>query len=245
MVAVDAATGPGRRLSPHVRGHLFLFDESPAPAFEGRTGARLLLTAVLLEVVRLSAVSRLHPAIPLWLLLPLLLAFALLAVRVGAGLTLSQIGLRPWREWTPTERSYFLQVLVIANLVFPLALAEPLLSRLEGPAGLSTVWSVFLPYLCFGFYQELVYRGMVQLELVRRWGAFAGIVAANLLYAFGPLHFNYFGSRASLAVPMFASIFVIGLLFGVLFKRSGNLWIVGMMHAIGNSYIAGGLGPLR
>ncbi len=102
-----------------------------------------------------------------------------------------------------------------------------------------------MPYFLFGFYQELVYRGMVQLELVRRFGSVAGIVAANVLYTFGPLHSYYFASRASLALPMFLSIFVIGLLFGVLFRRSGNLWIVAVMHAIGNSYMVGSLGSVR
>jgi membrane protease YdiL (CAAX protease family) len=83
---------------------------------------------------------------------------------------------------------------------------------------------------------------MVQLELVRRWGPLMGILVANVLYTFGPLHTYYFSSRASLAGPMFASIFLVGLFFGMVFRRSGNLWIVAIFHAIGNSYIAGGSG---
>ena len=241
MVTSEATPRPGRRLSPHLRGHLFLFDRVPGPAHGDAVGARLLLTAVFLEGVRLAALRWLRPAIPLWALLPLLIALALLAVRLGTGLTLSQIGLRPWREWTTTERSYFLQVIVIANVVFPVVLAAPLRDRLARPDAAWTLWSLFVPYLLFGFYQELVYRGMLQLELTRRWGAFAGIVVANALYTFGPLHSHYFASRASLAVPMFAAIFAIGLVFGVLFRRSGNLWIVAIMHAIGNSYIVGSL----
>ena len=35
---------------------------------------------------------------------------------------------------------------------------------------------------------------------------------------------------------MFASIFAIGL-FGLLFKRSGNLWIVAVIHGIGDAYV--------
>jgi membrane protease YdiL (CAAX protease family) len=245
MVTTDPTARPGRRLSPHLRGHLFLFDRKPAPAHGEAVGARLLLTAVFLEGARLAAQRWLHGAIPLWALLPLLLAFALLSVRLGAGLTFTQIGLRPWREWATTERSYFLQVLVIANVVFPVVLAAPLGDRLARPDAAWTLWSVFVPYLFFGFYQEVVYRGLLQLELTRRWGAVAGILVANALYTFGPLHSHYFASRASLAVPMFAATFAIGLLFGVLFRRSGNLWIVAVMHAIGNSYIVGGLGAGR
>ncbi len=244
-VTVDPNLRPRRRLSPHVRGHLLLFDERSAPAYDAGTGARLLLGAVLLEVVRLAAVRWLPPHVPLWLLLPLLLGLALASVRRVAGLRLSQIGLCPWREWTTTEKSYFLQVLVIANVVFPVVLAAPLRGRFAEPSVVWTLWTAFVPYCFFGFYQELLYRGMVQLELVRRWGAPMGVLIANVLYTFGPLHSYYFSSRASLAVPMFAAIFLVGLFFGILFRRSGNLWIVAMFHAIGNSYIVGGLGPMR
>jgi membrane protease YdiL (CAAX protease family) len=109
-------------------------------------------------------------------------------------------------------------------------------------AGCGALSSVFLAYLCFGFYQELVYRGMVQTALTRRWRNVAGILFANVLYTFGPLHWRYFGSRIGLAVPMFASIFVIGLFFGAIYRRSGNLWIVAIMHAVGNAYIISTVG---
>jgi membrane protease YdiL (CAAX protease family) len=244
MATDDAATGPRYRLSRHLRGHVLLFDERPAPAYAAAAGLRLLLCAVLLEGVRVSVVS-FQSTMPLWFIPPLLLALALLSVRWVAGLRLSQIGLRPWREWSATEKSYFVQVLVIANIVFPLVLAAPLGTGLAQSSAAWTIWSAFVPYLFFGFYQELVYRGMIQLELVRRWGALAGIFVANLLYTFGPLHAVYFSSRASLAVPMFMSIFLIGLFFGILFRRSGNLWIVAIFHAIGNAYIAGSLSPPR
>jgi membrane protease YdiL (CAAX protease family) len=83
---------------------------------------------------------------------------------------------------------------------------------------------------------------MLQSELVRRWGALAGILVANVLYTFGPLHWNYW---SPVNLPMFAAIFAIGLFFGTLFHRSGNLWIVAIMHGIGNAYIVGSLGATR
>jgi membrane protease YdiL (CAAX protease family) len=169
---------------------------------------------------------------------PALLGFALLVVPRLSGVRVSQLGFRPWREWTTSEKSYLFQVLVLANVVFPLMLLGPRANR-AGPA------HVFVTYLFFGFYQELVYRGMVQLGLVRRWGPALGILVANLLYTFGPLHWSYFASQPSFAVPMLAAIFAIGLFFGVLYHRSGNLWIVAVFHAIGNAYIVWGLGSVR
>ena len=199
-------------------------------------GARLLVAAVLLEIARLLARRWIETALALWLLFPLLLALALLSVR-AAGLTWSQIGLRRWREWTTTERSYFVQVLILANIIFPVALAMPLQDRLAEQGLGWTLARSFLPYLLYGFYQEIVYRGMIQNELIRRYGAVAGIVMANALYTFGPLHSYYFAAPMSRALPMFAAVFAIGLVFGVLYRRSGNLWIVGVMHAVGNAYI--------
>ncbi len=225
----------------HIRGHLLLFDKRSVPEYDAATGTRLLLIAIGVEGLRLGAVRWLYPAVPLLILVLVLLACALVLVRFVAPLKLWQIGLYPWKEWHPVEKSYFVQLLVIANIVFPLVFASRLQLILAQPSPLATVWNLFVPYLFFGFYQEVVYRGMLQSELVRRWGAFAGILVANVFYTFGPLHWNYFWAHSSVAIPMFAGIFAIGLFFGVLFRRSGNLWIVAVIHGIGNAYIVGSL----
>ena len=244
MVTSDATLPAQRRWSPHLRGHLLLFDRRPAPAYTPQAGVRLLLAAAFVEVVRFAALTWFYPGVPLGLLLPALVVLGLLVVPGIAGVELSQLGFRPWRDWTATEKSYFLQVLLIANVVFPIVFAATLRNRVAQAGMAWSLWNAILPYLFFGFYQEVVYRGMVQLELVRRWGAPVGIVVANVLYTFGPLHWYYFASRRSLAVPMFASIFVVGVFFGVLYRRSGNLWIVAIFHAIGNAYIVWSLGSV-
>jgi membrane protease YdiL (CAAX protease family) len=224
---------------------VLLFEHKPAPQYDASAGLRLLIVAVVLEAVRLGVVRWFYPKVPLLILVPLLLACALLAIRFGAGLKLSQIGFKPWRQWNAIEKSYFVQVLIIANVVFPLIFANPLRRLFAHSAPVETIANVFVPYLFFGFYQEVVYRGMLQSELVRRCGAVIGILAANVLYTFGPLHSYYFASRSSLALPMFAAIFAIGLFFGIVFRRSGNLWIVAVIHGIGNAYIVGSIGPVR
>jgi membrane protease YdiL (CAAX protease family) len=245
MVTIDATVTTQPRSSPHLRGHLLLFDPQPAPAHSSKAGVRLLLVAAFAEVVRLAAVKSLYPGIPLWGLLPAFLGLGLLVAPRASGVGLSQLGLRPWRDWTTTEKSYFCQVVVLANVIFPIALATPLQRQIAQSGVAWGLWNAFVPYLFYGFYQELVYRGMIQLELVRRWGAPIGIVVANVLYTFGPLHWDYFAARASLAVPMFASIFAIGLFFGILYRRSGNLWIVAVFHAIGNAYIVWSVGSVH
>ena len=232
-------------LSVHLRGHFLLFDKRSAPHYDASTGASLLLIAVGVEILRLVAVRWGYPTVPLLILVLFPLACALLLVRFAAGLKLPEIGLYPWREWTPVEKSYFVQLLIIANVVFPFVFASRLRIIFAQPSALATIWNVFVPYLFFGFYQEVVYRGILQSELVRRWGAFIGILIANIFYTFGPLHWTYFSARGSVAVPMFASIFAIGLFFGVLFRRSGNLWMVAVIHGIGNAYIVTSLSAAR
>ena len=231
-----------RGLLVHLQGHVLLFGPKPALQYEASAGIRLLFIVVVIEAVRLGAVSWLYPTVPLLILVPFLLGLALLSVRFVAGVRLSQIGLYPWRQWTAQEKSYFVQLLIIANVVFPLLFAARLQTILSQPSAPRTMLNVFVPYLFYGFYQEVVYRGMLQSELVRRWGAFSGILISNILYTFGPLHWYYF---SPLSLPMFAAIFAIGLFFGLLFKRSGNLWIVAVIHGIGNAYIVGSLRPTK
>jgi len=232
-------------LSVHARGHFFLFKQRSAFHWNAETGARLLFIAVAIEAIRIVAVEWLHPMLPLLIVVLFLLAVALGLVRFVAQLRLSQIGLYPWSEWSFVEKSYFVQLLVIANVVFPLVFAHRLRLILALPSIVATVWSVFMPYLFFGFYQEVVYRGILQSEFVRRWGALIGILSANVFYTFGPRHWYYFAAQRSLAVPIFASTFAIGLFFGFLFWRSGNLWIVAVIHGVGNAYIVGSLSATR
>ncbi|PYK28953.1 MAG: hypothetical protein DME57_11600 [Verrucomicrobia bacterium] len=231
-----------RRLLVHLRGHVLLFDQKPASQHDLPAGTRLLVIFVVLEALRLGVFRLFYPLLPLLILVPLFLGCALLSVRFVAGLRLSKIGLNPWRKWTATEKSYFVQLLIIANVVFPVVFAPRLATILTQPSAPRVLANVFVPYFFFGFYQEVVYRGILQSELVRRWGAVIGILAANVLYTFGPLHWHYF---SPLAIPMLASIFAIGLFFGVLFRRSGNLWIVAVIHGIGNAYIVGSLGSTQ
>lgn len=235
--AAPGAGGWGR----YLRGHLLLFEPAPRPALAPAAGVRLLALAAGLETVRLSALAWLRPLLPLWLLLPLLLGLALAAVPRLTGVPLPQLGFRRWTAWTATERSYFLQVGVLVSVLLAAGVAA-LGTGIRPEEPLRGLGSVFVPFLFFGFYQELVYRGMVQAELVRRWSPAAGVVVANLLYTFGPLHWSYLAAPAARAAPMLAAVFLVGLFFGTLYLRSGNMWIVACFHAFGNASLVWLLG---
>jgi membrane protease YdiL (CAAX protease family) len=241
-LAAPATRGPSP-LGALWRGHVFLFDKEVEPAtFGDAAGARLLLIVAGLEVLRLLRNQLLLSFLPFWLEAPIYLVLALAGVRFVARVGWGQIGFSRWHQWNATETSYFIQVLILVNVVFLVLFGAKLRAALADP---SALWTVFAPYLVYGFYQEVLYRGMLQTELVRRWGPLTGILVSNLLYTFGPLHYYYLFSKASLAVPMFASIFAVGLLFAIVFHRTGNLWIVAIMHAFGNAYAVGTFGLVR
>lgn len=221
----------------HWRGHLFLFEPRPAAAYTPAAGWRLLAIVVLLEAVlgpRLHLLAWLgfpppHPAARV----VMSLALALALVRYVAGIRLADIGLRRWREWSATEKSYFVQVVVIASGVFAALFAGRLPAAWAAPG----FWLGLAAGFGWGFYQEVVYRGLLQAELARRLGPVAGILLANLAYTFGPLHFYHLSEPSPW--PMLAAIFAIGLFFAVLLQRSRNLWMVAVFHGIGTAWMNG------
>ena len=203
------------------------------------SGLRLLLIVGGLEGCRYLLLQFGAPLPPLWVFLPVQLALALVLFRLLAGIRLVDLGCRSWRDWNHTETSYFIQQLLILNVVYPVVFAQQLLRIVTDSSAVAVLWTGFVPYFFYGFYQEVAYRGVVQTELIRRWGGVVGILASNTLYTFGPLHSNYFSSPASTAVPMFGGIFTIGLYLALVYQRSGNLWIVAIFHGVANAYIVG------
>jgi hypothetical protein len=141
-------------LNVHWRGHAFLFEKKRSPTYGATGGLRLLLIFFTLEGVigpRLWLFSWFRlPLPPVWLRVPILLGLALLLIRFVAGLKLSEIGLYRWREWSATERSYFVQVFLIANLVFSVLFADRLRHFMHTHPALPMFAGIFAIGLFFG-----------------------------------------------------------------------------------------------
>ena len=200
---------------PFFRGHLLLFEKRDGPAYSPATGLRLLVVFAVLELVvgpRLHGLAWLGIDVPGWARVPLLLAASLLAARFWAKASFEDIGFVPWRKWTPTEKLYFVQVVLLANAIF-IALHAQLPGLLgERPGMWGAVAAIVAVQFLWGFHQELTYRGILQTELARRWGRFAGPLAANALFTFGPLHFYHLTSATSWpsTAAILAATFAIG-----------------------------------
>lgn len=78
-----------------------------------------------------------------------------------------------------------------------------------------------LPALC----EEIFFRGFCLVSLARRFGAPAGIVGSALLFA--ALHGNAWYLHL---------YFLLGLLLGLIFWRSGTLWAPVLAHLINNAW---------
>src|SRR5262249_16326210 len=135
----------------------------------------------------------------------------------------------------------FPQILLVSSFCFALALRTELATLANQPAWLPATLVVFAGQMLWGMYQEYVYRGLLQTELVRRWGPVARILVSNLIFTFGPLHAYHFGIASDPPghLLIFLIIFAIGLYFGVLFFRSGNLWMIAVLHGLGDFFLDG------
>ncbi|AGA85912.1 CPBP family intramembrane glutamic endopeptidase [Stutzerimonas stutzeri] len=109
----------------------------------------------------------------------------------------------------------------------------PLLALVSGVLGWQPKWpALFLPWLLINLgitclAEELIFRGLLQRELVRRFGAAIGIGLASVL--FGAAHLPAGAGFAGLAT-------LAGLGYGLAFHYAGDrLWVAVLLHGAVNS----------
>jgi membrane protease YdiL (CAAX protease family) len=221
-----------------LRAHALRFEAPLAPAYGDAAGMRMLIAFVAVGVglfvglrFALAAMGARGAGFNLAFVMALLVAFVV-AQRAFIRLPAASVGLRRYSTWTRRERLYVAQVAPLAAVAFALVFRDHLrtLLALHGVAGF-LVFSVVTGIL-WGVVQEFLYRGWLQTELTRRFGTIAGLIAANVVFTFGPLHLDYFLGPNDVRWAGLAAIFGIGLLFGVVYARSGNLWIPAVLHGL-------------
>jgi uncharacterized protein len=227
---------PTSGLNAFLKGYLLLFDWREAPAYSAATGGALLVVFVVLEYLvgpRTHILDWLGLAQPpAWGRIVALSTIAVLGTLL-VGAKLRAVGLPPFSAWTSVEALFLVQVVVIASAVF-VALN---IAALRVQTGWQLIAGAAVTEIMWGFYQELIYRGILQTELVRRFGAVAGIVVANTAFVFGPLHFYLLIGQTSVQSKevLFAATFATGLIFAYIVLRTRNVILVGLMHGIGDA----------
>ena len=222
-----------------LNAHALRFEKPLAPAYDDGAGLRVLVAFILVGIglpflLRFAFDAtgvRGSPGANLGFVVAWLAAFFLVH-RWFVRLPMAAVGPRGPGSWTRRERLYFAQVVPVAALAFAVLFRDHLVALHDrhGLAGF-VLFSV-VGGLVWGIGQELIYRGWLQTELTRRFGAIAGLLVANLVFTFGPLHFDYLGGPTGVRWGGLAAIFGIGLLFGTIYARSGNVWIPAVMHGL-------------
>jgi membrane protease YdiL (CAAX protease family) len=220
------------------RAHALWFERPLDPQYGAAVGARMLQAFL---VFGIGVFLGLRYALRAWsvgdsltrlVFVATLLVVFFAAQRSFVRASLSDVGLRRWSEWTRRERLYLVQVVPLAAVAFSIVFRTHLRTLLElhGPTGFA-IFSV-LTGIAWGMVQEFIYRGWLQTELRRRLGAVTGVLLANVVFTLGPLHFDHLTASGGVHWGTLAAVFVIGLFFGVLYQRSGNLWIPALLHGL-------------
>ena len=164
----------------------------------------------------------------------LLFLISVFVIRIGKT-KLSQIGIYSWQNWNKKNKWIFFIVTPIVLMIFSFTFFSKIEVLINHSVPFKIGFVVLLREFFYGFYQEFLYRGILQTELVKRWGVWIGITISNLVFTFGPEHFHFYKSN----LVGFAFIFCLGLLFSFLFYRFKNLITIGIWHGIGNIFIDG------
>lgn len=163
-----------------------------------------------------------------------LLAGTLVFGRAILGPYWGALGLRGPTAWTQREILYAASVIPAACIAFYIVF-QGLFAQMLASNGLVRFLFFNLAFgLVWGFYQEIAHRGFLQPALTTHLGPIGALVATNFLFTFGPLHASVWarvGADAS-AATMFIPIFAIGLVFGLIYWRTGNLWLPAIFHGI-------------
>lgn len=120
-------------------------------------------------------------------------------------------------------------VLVLwAKINFPEYLAH-IQSRLPFETGIS--WGILLPLLAFSLIgEEMSYRALLQGRLVLFIGMPAAIGITSLL--FGLAHFT--SGPWPVVLTDIGLIVIASILYGIMFARRNNLWVVWLAHLLGD-----------
>ena len=157
---------------------------------------------------------------------------SLLVAKLVVGSHWPSVGLRPVRAWNRREALYAIQVFPVAAVAFAYLFRAQLADMIEANGVTGFIFLNLTFGLTWGFYQEFVYRGLLQNALASSVGPIAGLLIANIAYTFGPLHFDLYDAADPQKMMLFAPIFGIGLIFGLIYQRSGNLWLPAILHGL-------------
>lgn len=219
---------------------LLFFDNRVKPSYHFHKGKFLLITAISFEVLR-TAFSQfrnnniLQNAYATGFIAVVLLFLLIIVTKYILRIDFKNIGLKALKLWNLYEKTYLLIIAPSGIFIFYF-LTQSQFHNALFEKGWTGLFISFIIFQSWGFYQEWIYRGFIQTELTRRFHAIIAIFISNLLFTLGPLHFQQFFIGD---YTLIAATFMIGLIFGIIYHRSYNLFIPGFLHGIGTWFLVG------
>ncbi len=126
-------------------------------------------------------------------------------------------------------------MLLIVSMLFAIFNFKPKINEFQAKLFLSLkgnyyllAWSIYTVGLITGILEEFLFRGMFLAHFVSKGFAKEGLFITSLI--FGLMHFSF---DASPVVPVILTF--VGLLFGLIYLQSKNIWIAIAAHATYNS----------
>ncbi len=121
----------------------------------------------------------------------------------------------------------------------------PIIAFLDGRATLmEPIYSVYLfllECLSVGFFEEIVFRGIILIYLVKRLsnhrnGLLLSIIISSAI--FGLIHAFNFLNGASLndTILQIGYSFLVGMMWAVMYLKTGNIWLTMILHATYNFF---------
>jgi membrane protease YdiL (CAAX protease family) len=100
----------------------------------------------------------------------------------------------------------------------------------------SSQWLYLLAMAVVGFVEEFAFRGYIQLRLCAWWGDTWGWIATSVMFCLWhiPQRIMVQGETLTTILPSLAYLLVLGLVFGWIMKKSGNVLAPAIYHAIHN-----------
>ncbi|MEW6607135.1 MAG: CPBP family intramembrane glutamic endopeptidase [bacterium] len=156
-------------------------------------------------------------------------------------LVLIRFGRRDLLSFSNVKKSLVLMIpaLLIAMNNFPISAYFNGRTNLTEP--IYRVILFFIECLSVGFFEEVLFRGILLIVLVEKLehvkgGTLISILISSLI--FGLLHLvNLFdGATLGSALLQVGYSFLMGILWATLYLKTGNLWLVMILHAVYNFF---------
>lgn len=121
----------------------------------------------------------------------------------------------------------------------------PIIAYLDGRANLTEpfyrVILFLIECLSVGFFEEILFRGILLIILIEKLnhlknGMFVSVLISSLIFGFLHLVNLFEGASISSTMLQVGYSFLMGMLWAVIYLKTGNLWLVMILHATYNFF---------